>query len=173
MDRLLLRFMCVTPRYPVWARYLLSLGLVGLAFIAKLVLDDQLRPYPLVLFIPAIFLVSVIFDRGSGFLATGASAALAARYFMPPPPSAEILPLLIFVVSGLCIAAVTEALRTTLEKNSEAKSYADVLMMELAHRTRNDLATIMSILRLQAFQSRRAGGDHLRLGADRGGCEGP
>ena len=150
MDRLLLRFMCVTPRYPVWARYLLSLGLVGLAFIAKLVLDDQLRPYPLVLFIPAIFLVSVIFDRGSGFLATGASAALAARYFMPPPPSAEILPLLIFVVSGLCIAAVTEALRTTLEKNSEAKSYADVLMMELAHRTRNDLATIMSILRLQA-----------------------
>jgi two-component sensor histidine kinase len=128
----------------------LSLGLVGLAFVAKLVLDDQLRSYPLVLFIPAIFLVSVIFDRGCGFLATGASAALAARYFMPPPPSAEILPLLIFVMSGLCIAAVTEALRTTLEKNSEAKSYADVLMMELAHRTRNDLATIMSILRLQA-----------------------
>jgi two-component sensor histidine kinase len=150
MDRLLLRFMSVTPRYPVWARYLLSLGLVGLAFVAKLLLDDQLRPYPLLLFIPAIFLASVIFDRGSGFLATGASAALAARYFMPSPLSAEILPLLIFLVSGLCIAAVTEALRKTLEKHSEAKAYADVLMMELAHRTRNDLATIMSILRLQA-----------------------
>lgn len=66
------------------------------------------------------------------------------------PLSAEFLPLLIFVMSGLCISAVTEALRTTLEKHSEAKAYADVLMMELAHRTRNDLATIMSILRLQA-----------------------
>ncbi|OKO79778.1 histidine kinase dimerization/phosphoacceptor domain -containing protein [Bradyrhizobium sp. NAS96.2] len=150
MDRLLVRFMSVTPRYPIWARYLLSLGLVGLAFVTKLLLDDQLRPHPLVLFIPAIFLASVIFDRGSGFLATGASAALALRYFMPPPLSAEVLPLLIFLASGLCIAAVTEALRTALEKHSEAKAYADVLLMELAHRTRNDLATIMSILRLQA-----------------------
>ncbi|MGY4568422.1 MULTISPECIES: sensor histidine kinase [Bradyrhizobium] len=150
MDRLLLHFISVKPSYPVWVRYLLSLGLVGLAFLTKLLLDDQLKPYPLLLFIPAIFLASVIFDRGSGFLATGASAALALRYFMPPPLSAEILPLLIFLISGLSIAAVTEALRTTLEKHSEAKAYADVLLMELAHRTRNDLATIMSILRLQA-----------------------
>lgn len=134
----------------MWVRYLLSLGLVGLAFVANLLLDDQLRLYPLIPFIPAIFLASVIFDRGSGFLATGASAALAARYFIPPSPGAAILPLLIFLASGLCIAAVTEALRTTLEKHSEAKAYADVLMMELAHRTRNDLATIISILRLQA-----------------------
>ncbi|GEC57041.1 K+-sensing histidine kinase KdpD [Bradyrhizobium japonicum] len=112
MDRLLLRFMSVTPRYPLWVRYLLSLGLVGLAFVAKLLLDDQLRPDPLMLFIPAIFLASVIFDRGSGVLATGASAALAARYFIPPPPSAAIAPLLIFLASGLCLAGVTEALRT-------------------------------------------------------------
>lgn len=41
-------------------------------------------------------------------------------------------------------------MRTTLEKHSEAKAYANVLMMELAHRTRNDLATIISSLRLQA-----------------------
>ncbi|WP_316398739.1 histidine kinase dimerization/phosphoacceptor domain -containing protein [Bradyrhizobium sp. 33ap4] len=41
-------------------------------------------------------------------------------------------------------------MRAALQKHSEAKAYADVLMMELAHRTRNDLATIMSILRLQA-----------------------
>ncbi|MBR0808453.1 DUF4118 domain-containing protein [Bradyrhizobium japonicum] len=103
MDRFLLRFMTVAPKYPVWARYLLTLGLVGLAFVVTLLLDDQLRPYPLALFIPAISLASVIFDRGSGFLATGASAALAARYFMPPPPIAAILPLLIFLASGLCI----------------------------------------------------------------------
>jgi two-component sensor histidine kinase len=150
MDRILLRFMSVTPRYPVWARYLLSLGLVGLAFVAQLLLYEQLRPDPLVLFIPAIFLASIIFDRGSGFLATAASAALAGRFFMPSPPSLAILPLLVFLVSGLCIAAVTEALRRTLEKHAEAEAHADVLMMELAHRTRNDLATIMSILRLQA-----------------------
>ncbi len=86
MDRLLLRFMSVTPRYPLWARYLLSLGLVGLAFVAKLLLDDQLRPYPLVLFIPAIFLASVIFDRGSGFLATGERGAGGAIFY---PSAAE------------------------------------------------------------------------------------
>ncbi|MET4156380.1 hypothetical protein ABIC08_009316 [Bradyrhizobium sp. RT9b] len=92
MDRFLLRFMTVTPKYPAWARYLLTLGLAGLAFVVNLLLDDRLRPYPLVLFIPAIFLASVIFDRGSGFLATGANAALAARYFMPPPPIAPSCP---------------------------------------------------------------------------------
>ncbi|WP_342740922.1 sensor histidine kinase [Bradyrhizobium sp. B117] len=33
---------------------------------------------------------------------------------------------------------------------SEANQYSEVLLQELAHRTRNDLATIVSVLRLQA-----------------------
>ncbi|WIW45366.2 sensor histidine kinase [Bradyrhizobium sp. 62B] len=128
----------------------MTLGLVGIAFIARVMLDDHLRSYPVLLFIPAIFLSSVLFDRGSGLLATAASAALAAAYFMPGLPSSAAIPLVLFVLTGICIAAVTELLRHTLRKLSESKLYSEVLLQELAHRTRNDLATIMSILRLQA-----------------------
>jgi K+-sensing histidine kinase KdpD len=150
MERVLLRLLGATPRYPVWARYVLTLGLVGIAFSAKLLLYDALESYPLLLFIPVVFLASVIFDRGSGVLATIASAILAAAYFVRPPASSAIIPLAVFVLTALFIAAVTETLRGTLEELSEAKSYGDILLRELAHRTRNDLATIMSILRLQA-----------------------
>ncbi|SFQ28860.1 Two-component sensor histidine kinase, contains HisKA and HATPase domains [Bradyrhizobium sp. Ghvi] len=131
-------------------RYTLTLGLVGIAFIARVMLDDHLRSYPVLLFIPAIFLSSVLFDWGSGLAATAAGAALAFVYFIPGPSLSAAIPLVLFVLTGICIAAITELLRHTLRKLSEAKLYSDVLLQELAHRTRNDLATIISILRLQA-----------------------
>ena len=142
--------MTVRSGYPVWVRYVLTLGLVGIAFTTRLLLDEHLRSYPVLLFIPAILLASVLFNRGSGILATIAGAILAARYLVLGPSSEAAIPLLLFVLIGLCIAAVTELLRSTLQKLAEAKRYADVLFQELAHRTRNDLATIVSILRLQA-----------------------
>jgi two-component sensor histidine kinase len=152
MEQLLVRFLPSTPRYPIWARYVLTIALVALTFGVRLLLEPQLSGTALVLFIPAIFLASVAFDRGSGFLATLASAALAATD-MPPLSSATIIPLAIFVLTGLTIATVTEVLRQTVGKLSDAKTHADVLLQELAHRTRNDLATIVSILRLQARTS--------------------
>ncbi len=112
---------------PPWARYRFpDPGSVGLALPWSTFYwrSDRLRPYPLVLFIPAIFLASDHLRSRLRFLATGASAALAARYFRATASDRAILPLLIFLASGLCISAVTEALRTTLEKHSEAKAYA-------------------------------------------------
>ncbi|MCK1476638.1 two-component sensor histidine kinase [Bradyrhizobium sp. LB1.3] len=75
---------------------------------------------------------------------------MAAAYFMSPPVTSAIVPLIDFLVMGLLIAAVTETLRKTLDRLSQAKSYGDVLLQELAHRTRNELAIFISILRLQA-----------------------
>ena len=150
MEASLHRLFTARSDFPIWVRYTLTLGLVGIAFFARVMLDDHLRSYPVLLFIPAIFLSSVLFDRGSGILATAVGAALAAAYFIPGPPSSAVIPLVLFVLTGICIAAVTELLRNTLRKLSEAKRYSEVLLQELAHRTRNDLATIVSVLRLQA-----------------------
>ncbi|MGX1167078.1 two-component sensor histidine kinase [Bradyrhizobium sp. USDA 372] len=150
MEAFLHRLLTARSDFPIWVRYTLTLGLVGIAFIARVMLDDHLRSYPVLLFIPAIFLSSVLFDRGSGLVATTASTVLAAVYLVPGPPSSAAIPLVLFVLTGICISAVTELLRHTLRKLSEAKLYSEVLLQELAHRTRNDLATIMSILRLQA-----------------------
>ncbi|OPZ00231.1 hypothetical protein A5906_18570 [Bradyrhizobium sacchari] len=150
MEAFLHRLFTARSDFPVWARYTLTLGLVGIAFFARVMLDDHLRSYPVLLFIPAIFLSSVLFDRGSGIMATAAAAALAAAYFIPGPPSSAAIPLVLFVLTGICIATVTELLRHTLQNLAEAKRYSEVLLQELAHRTRNDLATIVSVLRLQA-----------------------
>src|SRR5690349_16285482 len=147
MEQFLLRFLPTTPRYPVWLRYLVTLFLVALALWAKVLLDGFLSVAPLLLFIPVVFAVAVIFDRGSGFLATFASAA--AGGFSMPGSWPTLVALVIFVLTGLMIATVTETLRKTIERLTDAKAYSDVLLRELAHRTRNDLATIMSILRLQ------------------------
>src|SRR5262249_35321296 len=149
MEQLFVRFLPITPRYPIWVRYVLTIALVALTFGVRSLLEPQLSGTSLVLFIPAIFLASVAFDRGSGFLATLASAALAATDVLRPS-SATIIPLAVFVLTGLAIATVTEALRQTVGKLLDAKIQADVLLQEFAHRTRNGLATFGSILLLQA-----------------------
>jgi two-component sensor histidine kinase len=150
MEAFLHRLLTARSDFPVWVRYTLTLGLVGIALIARVLLDDYLRPYPFLLFIPAIFLSSVLFDRGCGLAATAAAAALALAYLIPGPPSSAAIPLILFILTGVCIASVTELLRSTLHKLSEANRYSEILLQELAHRTRNDLATIVSVLRLQA-----------------------
>ncbi|WP_160118854.1 DUF4118 domain-containing protein [Bradyrhizobium vignae] len=86
MEAFLHRLFTARSDFPIWVRYTLTLGLVGIAFFARVMLDDHLRSYPVLLFIPAIFLSSVLFDRGSGILTTAAGAALAAAYFIPGPP---------------------------------------------------------------------------------------
>ena len=43
-------------------------------------LDNHLRSYPVLLFIPAVVLSSVLFDRGSGILAASIATILAATY---------------------------------------------------------------------------------------------
>ncbi len=149
MEQFLLRYLPTTPRFPVGARYLLSLIFVALTLAIQFVFDQQLQAEPLILYVPAIFLASLIFDRGSGFLATFASAAAVIATYVRPS-GATIIPLLIFVLTGVTIAAVTETLRRTVERLTEAKAYADLLLKELAHRTKNDLATITSILRMQS-----------------------
>lgn len=150
MEGVLHRLLNMRSDFPIWVRYVLALGLVAIAFFARLLMDEHLGAHPFLLFIPAILLASVLFDRGSGLLATLVAAALAARYLLAGPASSAAFPLVLFVITGLSIAAVTELLRTTLRNLAESKRFSEVLLQELAHRTRNDLATIVSILRLQA-----------------------
>jgi K+-sensing histidine kinase KdpD len=142
-------------RFPIVVRYAATLAILGITFALRLSLDAQLRNYPLLLFIPAIFLTALLFDKGSGFFATIVSTLLAAYFFIYPARSftispAEILPLLIFTLIGFAISAVTEALRQTVHKLAEAEQQKSLLLEELAHRTRNDLMMISSVLTLQA-----------------------
>ncbi|WP_352671778.1 histidine kinase dimerization/phosphoacceptor domain -containing protein [Mesorhizobium sp. M0166] len=103
---------------------------------------------------PAIFLASVLFDRGSGLYSTVLSTVLL--YFEAKPtgtfllPAGLVLPMVIFVVVALGLAVISERLRTAYQRAAEAERAKDLLLQELSHRTKNNLAMVSSLLSLQA-----------------------
>ena len=144
-----------SERRPFGPRYGATLIIVGIASLLRISLDQELQHYPVLLFIPAVFLASLLFDRGSGFFATIVSAAIAAYLFIAPVGSFDIdhrefVPLLLFIAIGFAIAAVTEALRQTVRKLAAAEQRQSLMLEELGHRTKNDLMMISSVLTLQA-----------------------
>ncbi len=150
-------FVALRPRrrYPLAVRYGLTVLIVGIAFLLRLSFNEQLKAYPILLFIPAIFLAAFLFDKGSGYFATIISTLLAAYFFIPPQRSFEVdpehmFPLLIFVGIGAAISIGTETLRDTIDKLAAAEKEKTLLLEELAHRTKNDLMLITSVLTLQA-----------------------
>jgi len=103
---------------------------------------------------PAVFLAAVLFDRGSGFLATILSTALILTS-LPPDPDAIVppsywVPITLFLLIGFVLAALSEALRKGWERAIEAERAKDLLYRELRHRTKNDFAMAVSVLNLQA-----------------------
>ncbi len=102
---------------------------------------------------PAIFLSALLFDRGSGFIATALSTVLLILSIQSkgdPTWPAYGLPLTLFVVVGLGLALLTELLRKGWERAIEAERAKDLLYRELSHRTKNDFTMAASVLNLQA-----------------------
>lgn len=142
-------------RHSVLVRYSVSLAIVGVVFLLRVALASQMKNYPLLLFIPAVFLVALLFDKGSGYFATVVSALLAAYFFIAPRNSlalgpTDYLPLALYVAIGVGISSVVEALRRTMQRLERARSQTALLLEEMGHRTRNDLMMISSVLSLQA-----------------------
>ncbi|HEV7252918.1 MAG TPA: PAS domain-containing protein [Mesorhizobium sp.] len=109
---------------PLWVRYGLTLLIVLICFSARYALGG-IYPYPYLVFLPGIVFASFVFDRGSGFLATFVSAALALYFFVEPRTSfvlsdiGSALSVIIFTFVGLLTAAIIEALRLTVEELAE------------------------------------------------------
>lgn len=105
---------------PIWARYLLTLGIVLVFFAARAALTE-VQGSPFLLFLPAIVLSSFLFDRGSGLVATFFSTALAIYFFIPPSGSfsfqdiGSVIAVAVFLGVGLFTASVIEALRSTVD----------------------------------------------------------
>jgi len=103
--------------------------------------------------VPAIFLASVLFDRSSGIYATALSAVLLYLLVKPAesllPPQPYILPLLTFVLVASGLAIVSEGLRAAWDRAVAAERAKDMLLQELGHRTKNNLAMVISVLSLQ------------------------
>jgi len=142
-------------RAPAVVRYAATLAILAAFFGLRLLLGEQLRYSPLLLFIPAVFISALLFDKWAGILATVGSVLLAAYYFIPPLGSFalnadQVLSLVLFLIIGLAISAVVEGLRHSIATLRSAERQKSILLEEAAHRTKNDLTIIASLLAMQA-----------------------
>jgi two-component sensor histidine kinase len=150
------RFLRALPSrpQPLWIRYGGTALLVGLCFLLMKGVQEFSPIQGYFLLFPAIFLASIAFDRGSGFLATGLSALLLSRWggdLGPAQYSTEHwLSLGLFVGIGFALAAVSEGLRLGWERALKAEQQKAILLRELQHRTKNEFALAAAMLRLQA-----------------------
>ena len=104
--------------------------------------------------LPAIFAAAILFDRGSSIYATGLSTVFL--YVLLTPAGSVLLPrqfvlaLILFVLVALGLALASDALRRAWEHAAAAEQAKDLLLHELGHRTKNNLAMAMSMLSIQA-----------------------
>jgi len=162
-------------QWPFPARCTGTAALVGIAFGLRYLLFGWSTDLPFLLFLPAVIAAAVMFDRGSGFVATVLSAILALFFFMgqgplsSPAPTA-ILGLVIFCAVGAFIAATTEALHAAYveaeqarrdiavasERSLASERRVAMLLREFRHRVSNDMQRIVALLRLQARKTPEA-----------------
>lgn len=171
----------LTRRWPVVLRYaatcVLVAAVLALRQLADPILGDQEH---FLLFLAAVLLAATLFDRGSGILATLLSAMAVSYAFMSPHFSlaigsrSQLTALLLFVVIGVLLASIVEAMHRAIEALQTAQANLQevqraraLLLEEFRHRTRNDLGSLVGILLLRArAATSEAARDGLREAAD-------
>jgi two-component sensor histidine kinase len=134
----------------VAVRYSVSALLVVCSLTIFAAMEAQSGFIGLFTFLPAVFLAGLMFDRGSGFVAT-ALALLGVLWLLRPQWSATlILPLFLFTLVAIAFATIAELLRKEMEKVVASERSKTLLLQEVAHRTKNNLAMLSAMVRLQS-----------------------
>lgn len=132
-------------------RYGCSAILVAIFFVFQVDGSPYTGPNSFIYFIPPILLSAIIFDRGSGIVATVLSMTLVGlRLDWSLGPAKHVAALTLFAVVALFVVIVGESMRKALERLAEAHSELQVLLDEQGHRIKNDLAISSSLIALQA-----------------------
>lgn len=148
MERLLY-FLPERPQPPA-VRYGFTALLVAICLGLFAAMQAQSGFIGLFILLPAIFLAGLMFDRGSAFLATGLAVAGILWLLRLQWSSALALPLFLFTFVGLAFGTIAEMLRKEMEKVVASERSKTLLLQEVAHRTKNNLAMLSAMMRLQS-----------------------
>ncbi len=149
MERLLY-FLPKKPQ-PVWVRYATTTVVMAFCIAVQIGLENQTGFVGLFFLLPGIFAAGLMFDRGASLYATALGTAFAYFSISPTAPfPGYVAPCMLFAGTGAVVGLVAEGLRTEMEKVVRAEKAKTVLLMELAHRTKNNLAMLSAMMRLQA-----------------------
>jgi len=137
-------------RLPVVVRYCISTAIMLVCSVMQIALQ-MLSGYPgYFLLLPGIFLSGLVFDRGTGIF-SALIAVCVGGYLSLRPESVEYLSTNgLFLVTAAGTAAVAEFLRSEMKRVMLADRAKALLLQEMAHRTKNNLALLSAMIRLQA-----------------------
>lgn len=137
-------------RLPVLVRYVVAATIMAICAILQLALQT-LTGYPsYFLLLPGIFLSGLVFNRGTG-IAAAAVAVCVSIYMSYRINSGSVLPENgLFIITAAGTALVAEFLRAEMKRVMHADKTKAVLLQEMAHRTKNNLAVLSAMIRLQA-----------------------
>ena len=138
---------------PIFVRYGITLLIMALSALIQIGVFHLTGFNGFFLLIPGIFVTGFLFDHGSAFFATLLALCIAAYTTFSEAvgsPYETAIPIFLFGVTGFAIAFVSEAVRNAMERLIKVERTKDVLLRELDHRTKNNMMSIASVLRLQA-----------------------
>src|ERR1017187_8157700 len=102
---------------------------------------------------PAVLFAALVGGGSAGLLAIGLSAIAGWWAFLPPyftldlPTRGEAIDLTLFIAASLVIVWGAVGYRQTLWRLNEEEQFRKTTVDELAHRVKNNLATVIAILR--------------------------
>src|SRR5205085_1673805 len=120
-------------------------GLVGACFLIVVALHARAGLLGFYVLFPAVFAAAIVLDRANGLYAAVLGTVLLVclvwleRGFMP---RVLTFPIALFAALAAGLAMVSAGLRTALERAVAAEQAKDLLLVELGHRTKNNLATV-------------------------------
>jgi two-component system, sensor histidine kinase PdtaS len=165
MERLL--YFLPAKQQTVATRYGVSALLMAGSLVVFAAMEAQSGFIGLYILLPAIFLAGLMFDRGSAFFATLLAVAGVLWVLRLQLSSALTLPLLFFTLIGIAFAAFAELLRKEMEKVVASERSKTLLLQEVAHRTKNNLAMLSAMVRLQSRTLGQEASDALEMTSQR------
>jgi two-component sensor histidine kinase len=103
-------------------------------------------------FYPAVLIATLVGGAGPGIFATLLSAMVCWLLFLPPFPNlwhlslADEINLITFLLASLVIVWATEHYRSVTKRLRDEEALRKLAVEELAHRLKNKVATIQSII---------------------------
>jgi two-component system, sensor histidine kinase PdtaS len=165
MERLL--YFLPEKQQTMATRYGVSALLMACSLVVFAAMEAQSGFIGLYILLPAIFLAGLMFDRGSAFFATLLAVAGVLWVLRLQLSSALTLPLLFFTLIGIAFAAFAELLRKEMEKVVASERSKTLLLQEVAHRTKNNLAMLSAMVRLQSRTLGQEASDALEMTSQR------
>ena len=138
-------------RLPVLVRYCIAAAIMLVCAILQMALQTVTGYPSYFLLLPGIFLSGLIFNRGTGIvaaaLAVGVSGYTTYATVSGPVYLSENG---LFFITAAGTAVVAEFLRAEMKRVMHADKTKALLLQEMAHRTKNNLAVLSAMIRLQA-----------------------